>query len=161
MSTDKIYLGVDPGSKGALAFIFPDGHVVIEDMLDPEEFVVRCGSIWEDTEDYRVGLELVHALPGQSCTAMFTYGENFLLAKLICLCYNRNPVMIPPQRWKKHYGLKRAEGESKTKFKRRSVDLARKLYPELTDDLKYSKDGRAEALLIAHYLKEQDSEQGN
>lgn len=158
MSTDKIYVGIDPGAKGAIAYIEPN-KVTIIDMPQPEEALMFFSHI-NPKDNYNVGIELVHALPGQSCTAMFTYGENFLLAKLLGLWYNRSPVMIPPQRWKKHYGLKRAEGESKAEFKRRSVDLARKLYPDLTDILKYSKDGRAEALLIAHYLKELDSEEG-
>lgn len=155
--TSTIYAALDPGRLGAIAFIYPDGRVVIEDMPTAEEVVKRIGSIWSDTEDYRVAIEDVHPLPGQSCTATFSYGQNVMLAKMLGMCYNMHPVMVSPMKWKKFYGLKRAEDESKAAFKRRSVDLARELYPSAADLLKYSKDGRAEALLIAHWLKHNDT----
>lgn len=153
----RAYVGVDPGSKGAIAFIYTGKprKIVIEDMpSEIEALRILKHSTLERDEDYKVAMELVHPLPGQSCIASFTYGENNMLAKLLVMCYNSNPVMVSPQRWKNYYGLKRAKGESKTEYKRKSVDKARELFPELTEQLKYSKDGRAEALLIANWLKE-------
>lgn len=152
---DKVYVGVDPGSKGAIAVIAGD-LIMIEDMPTPEKAleILRKPQPWE----CRVALEQVHPLPGQSCIASFTYGENFLLAKLLCLWYNSSPVMVSPMRWKKHYGLKKEPEETKTEYKRKSVDKARELFPQAEDLLKYSKDGRAEALLIAKWLKDQDEE---
>lgn len=155
--TRKVYVGIDPGAKGAIAVIAGD-LVMIEDMPTAEEAleILRKPQPW----DCRVALEQVHPLPGQSCIASFTYGENFLLAKLISLCYNSSPVMVSPMRWKKYYGLKKEPNETKTEYKRKSVDKARELFPQATELLKYSKDGRAEALLIANWLREQD-EEGN
>ena len=154
---DKVYVGVDPGSKGAIAIIAGD-LILIEDMPTAEKAleIFRKSQPW----DCRVALEQVHPLPGQSCIASFTYGQNFLLAFLICLWYNSNPVMVSPMRWKKYYGLKKEPNETKTEYKRKSVEKARELFPQATELLKYSKDGRAEALLIANWLKEQD-EKGN
>lgn len=153
--TNKVYVGVDPGSKGAIAVIAGD-LIMIEDMPTPEKAleILRKPQPW----DCRVALEQVHPLPGQSCIASFTYGENFLLAKLLCLWYNSSPVMVSPMRWKKHYGLKKEPEETKTEYKRKSVDKARELFPQAEELLKYSKDGRAEALLIAKWLKDQDEE---
>lgn len=155
--TDKVYVGIDSGAKGAIAIIIGDA-VSIYDMPTPEKAleILKKPQPW----DCRVALEQVHPLPGQSCTASFTYGENFLLAILLSLWYNNSPVMVSPQRWKKHYGLKKDPSETKTEYKRKSVDKARELFPQATELLKYSKDGRAEALLIANWLREQD-EQGN
>lgn len=158
----KAYAGVDPGSKGAIAFIYTGNprKIVVEDMpSELEALMILKHSTLERDEDYKVAMELVHPLPGQSCIASFTYGENNMLAKLLCMAYNSNPIFVSPQRWKSYYGLKRDKNETKTEYKRRSVDKARELFPELTDQLKYSKDGRAEALLIANWLKESDKDE--
>jgi hypothetical protein len=48
---------------------------------------------------------------------------------------------------------------SKTEKKKLSIELARKLYPELADMLIASKDGRSEALLMALYGKQKYDEQ--
>lgn len=157
--TDKIYVGIDPGSKGAIAVLGDDGSVSVMDMPTLEELMRKTTGLRGGKGDrYKVAIEQVHPLPGQSCIASFTYGENFLLAKLLGMCYNMSPVMVSPQRWKKYYGLKREPDETKTEYKRKSVEMARQLFPNVVDSLKYSKDGRAEALLIAKWLKDQDEE---
>ena len=154
------YVGIDPGAKGAIAVLGDDGSISIMDMPALEELMKKTIGLRGGLgERYRVAIEQVHPLPGQSCIASFTYGENFLLAKLIGMCYNIHPVMVSPQRWKKHYGLKKEPNETKTEYKRKSVDKAKELFPQAAEALKYSKDGRAEALLIANWLKETDEVQ--
>lgn len=155
MTDRTVYIGIDPGAKGAIAVLAKD-LVLIEDMPTPDEAlkILQKSQPW----DCKVAIELVHPLPGQSCISSFTYGENFLLAKLLGMWYNTNPVMVAPQRWKKFYDLKRDPSETKTEYKRKSVDKARELFPQAAELLKYSKDGRAEALLIANWLREQDAQ---
>lgn len=144
------YIGIDPGSKGAVAFLEDGKYNSVKDMPTVEEFIRGLkGGVWDDVGDFKVAIESVHPLPGQSCMASFSYGGNFLLAKAIGLWYNTDPVMVSPQKWKSFYGLKRGKEESKTDYKHRSVEVARKLFPQA--DLPISKDGRAEALLIAYY----------
>ena len=155
------YVGIDSGAKGAIAVITESGEIVIQDMPTLEELMKDTTGLKAcKGNTYRVALEQVHPLPGQSCIASFTYGQNFLLAKLIGFCYNIDTVMVSPMRWKKYYGLKKEPNETKTEYKRKSVEKARELFPKAAELLKYSKDGRAEALLIANWLKEQDA-QGN
>lgn len=145
------YVGEDPGCKGAIAFLNHDGSFnSVYDMPTVEDFIAYCPVGAKGS--YVVGIESVHPLPGQSCMASFSYGGNFILAKALGLCYNSNPLMISPQKWKSHFGLKREAGETKSQYKGRSVKLARELFPEATELLKLSKDGRAEALLIAKYV---------
>lgn len=149
--TDTAYAGIDPGSQGAIAVIAGD-LVLIEDMPDLQgvlEYLRKSQPF-----DVEVALEQVHPLPGQSCTASFTYGKNFGFAELLALWFNKHPVYVSPQKWKKFYGLKKDPEETKTAYKKKSIALARKLYPQAASLLKDSKDGRAEALLIAHWLKE-------
>lgn len=151
---DLYYCGIDPGAKGAIAFLNYDGSFnSVVDMPTVEEFIegLKHGK-WDDEGAYIVGIESVHPLPGQSCMASFSYGGNFILAKALGIWYNMHPLMITPQLWKKHYGLKREANETKSQYKGRSVQLARELFPSAADQLKLSKDGRAEALLIAKYI---------
>ena len=148
------YLGIDPGSKGAMAFLNPDGSFnSVIDMPTLDGFLEGIkDSKWDFTDPTLVAIEAVHPLPGQSCMASFSYGQNFMLAKAIGKWYNSDPYMVVPQLWKKHYGLKREKDETKAQYKGRSVELARKLFPAASGLLMLSKDGRAEALLIAKYL---------
>lgn len=152
--TTKYYCGIDSGAKGAIAFLNADGSFnSIIDMPTPKGFIEGIkNAIWDCDDSTAVAIESVHPLPGQSCMASFSYGGNFMLAKLLGFWYNIDPVMVSPQKWKAHYGLKRGKEESKTDYKHRSVELAKKLFPSAVDLLPISKDGRAEALLIAKYI---------
>lgn len=149
------YVGIDSGAKGAIAFLNSDGsYNSVVDMPTVENFIdgLKKGLWNDDGDDFVVAIESVHPLPGQSCMASFSYGGNFMLAKAIGMFYNKHPYMVSPQKWKGYYGLKRGKEESKTDYKHRSVELAKKLFPSATDLLIISKDGRAEALLIARYI---------
>lgn len=148
------YCGIDSGAKGAIAFLNPDGSFnSVIDMPTLEEFIQGIKDAkWDIDDETVVAIESVHPLPGQSCMASFSYGGNFMLAKAIGMFYNKHPYMVSPQKWKGYYGLKRGKEESKTDYKHRSVELAKKLFPSATDLLTISKDGRAEALLIAKYI---------
>ena len=148
------FIGIDPGAKGAIATIYPDGTVTIIDM--PTEDVVYCNSIisevqsrFEGDGDYNncVFMENVHALPRQSTVAGFTFGKNVGKAELYAtsmLCYPGDKLIkVTPQKWKKFFNL--------TKDKKESILLAKELFPSVAHLLTASKDGRAEALLIAEY----------
>lgn len=147
-------VAADPGRLGAIAVLDKDGNfVTVFDMPTEDDALkmIQEGS-YKLFQPCQAAIESVHPLPGQSCMASFSYGGNFILAKLLVKCYNIDPVMISPQAWKKHYGLKRDKDETKAHYKGRSVELARKLFPAAKDLLMLSKDGRAEALLIAKYV---------
>lgn len=157
----KYYVGIDPGSKGAIAFLNYDGSFnSVVDMPTVDQFMdeLKHSNRWDNEGDFTVAIESVHPLPGQSCMASFSYGGNFLLARAIGFWYNSSPVLVTPQKWKSFYDLRRGKEESKTQYKHRSVEKARMLYPQA--DLPISKDGRAEALLIARYQFSIDNLQG-
>lgn len=152
--TIRYYCGIDSGAKGAIAFLNADGSFnSIIDMPTPKGFIEGIkNAIWDCDDSTAVAIESVHPLPGQSCMASFSYGGNFMLAKLLGIWYQDDPVMVSPQKWKGFYGLKRNKDESKTDYKHRSVELAKELFPSASNLLTISKDGRAEALLIANWL---------
>lgn len=148
LQTYKFFYGIDPGAKGALACINADGTLkFVEDLPDNDEDWV--GLLQYPTKLYHTfcALENVHALPGQSTVAGFTFGKNVGKAELLATLLStiEDPMLVTPQKWKKYFGLDRD--------KHKSVELARELFPSASDLLKVSKDGRAEALLIAEYAR--------
>jgi crossover junction endodeoxyribonuclease RuvC len=94
-------------------------------------------------------LEKVGAMPGQGVTSMFNFGVSYGYIKGV-LEANRIPYQeIPPQRWKKEFGL--------NSDKAASVEVCRKLFPDVnllaTPRCRKPHDGMAEALLLAEYAR--------
>lgn len=145
-----IILGIDPGKAGSLAAINDRMEVILMVDMPTNDKGYLNAILKHSFAPDRTYLESVHALPGQSTVAGFSYGKNVGKAELLAESFG-NVVQVSPVKWKKELGLVRREGESKTDFKHRSVELARQLFPEVSKELKISKDGRAEALLIAYY----------
>ena len=151
------YIGIDPGSAGAIAIIDDKGVEVFD--LNKE---YNCYSYWinwlefikEPGDCTYAAVEDVCGRPGQSCQANTTFMKLAGMAELVA--YNIGAdgfIKVKPQVWKKHFGLL-TKGLTKTERKHLSIDLAKKLYPSVADQLTASKDGRAEALLIARYIKD-------
>lgn len=151
------YIGIDPGSKGAVAILYSDDRVVIEDL--DKEFNTYAEVMFRQTDDVGsfeytyVAVEDVCGRPGQSCQANTTFMKLAGMAELTGYCIGNDLTLVKPQVWKKHFGLI-TKGLTKTERKHLSIDLAKKLYPSVADQLTASKDGRAEALLIARYIKD-------
>ena len=145
-----IICGIDPGAQGAIAIIDSELNVfmVVDMPKDNKTFVdIIKNNRYKPDKTY---LEDVHALPRESAVASFTFGKNVGKAELLAECLG-NVELVHPSVWKQSLGLKRKEGETKTAYKHRSIELARDLFPECVKQLTASKDGRAEALLIARY----------
>ena len=102
-----------------------------------------------------VGVEDVRGRPGQSCVANTTFMKLAGMAELAGWSISTDAFQkIPPQTWKKYFNLTGSKDETKTEKKHRSIELAKKLFPSVADQLTASKDGRAEALLIAEYVRQ-------
>lgn len=145
-----IVAGIDPGANGAVAVIDSDMNVrLLVDMPkrnDVMVLIIRNNNIYPD----KTFLEDVHALPRESSVASFTFGKNCGKAELLAEALG-NVYLVTPSVWKKHCNLVRNKEETKTQYKHRSIELAKKLFPEVEKQLTASKDGRAEALLIAYF----------
>jgi crossover junction endodeoxyribonuclease RuvC len=145
-------LGIDPGLTGALALLDGESQVVLLADLP----VIRDRKLaWIDGGELqgillnalqgrpcRAIVERVSAMPRQGVASSFAFGVGFgsILGVLQTL---RLPLeLITPAVWKRRLGL--------SSDKRASLDKARLLFPAA--DLRLAKhDGRAEALLIAHW----------
>lgn len=152
----KRFIGIDPGANGAIAFLIDDEAPVIMDLSpDLEKYWYLITYETDSDLEYdvsKVMVEDVCGRPGQSCQSNTTFMKLAGYAELTGFFlgdFNK----VRPQVWKKHFGLI-TKGLTKTQRKHLSVDLAKRLYPSIADELLLSKDGRAEALLIARYMKD-------
>jgi hypothetical protein len=149
------YIGIDPGSKGCVVVLFEDDKVFFHDIDAELSTYWNIMSVLEDNKaPTYVAVEDVHGRPGQSCVANTTFMKLAGCAELTGWSLaSAGFLKVAPQTWKKHFGLL-SKGLTKTQRKHLSIDLAKELYPSVADQLTASKDGRAEALLIARYMKD-------
>ena len=145
-----LYLGIDPGFTGAWGMIDHNGVFrACGDMYHTEKYImtnVIFGEIYKalDGDDCEVVVEAVHSMPNQGVASSFKFGMAFGGATAIAERLNCPWNLVTPQVWKKALKL--------DSDKAKSLSLARQLWP--TAPLKRQKDnGRAEALLMAHYLR--------
>ena len=158
----KVFIGIDPGISGAIAFL-RDDRVTVKDMpvrivpnknrkateVDPEELyeILKKGVLsWELPI---VMLEKTQPMKDSATTA-FSMGMS-RMAVLAAAAILKFPIIhVTPQEWKKHFGLIKCDKEA-------SRTLARERFPSLCDELKCKKDhNRAEALLIAFFGRERN-----
>ncbi len=147
-----ITIGIDPGLTGGIAFL-RDNDARVYDLP-----VIRDMSLsWIDgsalqslliTEcvgnGARCYVERLAGMPGQSSSAMFNFGTGYgsVLSIIQASCIPLE--FVTPAKWKRDLGL--------TKDKNSSLHKARLLFPSC--ELHLAKhDGRAEALLIAHWAR--------
>lgn len=96
-------------------------------------------------------IEHVGSRPGQGVVSMFTFGYGFGLWEGLLTGHGIPIVRVGPQKWK-HAML---DGTGVGTEKSASILRATQLFPrvDLIGNGKKPKDGRAEALLLAEYLR--------
>ena len=149
---NQIFIGIDPGATGAIAFIDSDNHVDIFD-FDDGEAMLRLKKLWRMDMMMMAVIEKVGAMPKQGVVSTFKFGVNFgqWIGRLEALDVPFD--FVTPQKWKK------AMFDSMPKYdpKEMSRDRAWRLFPQAAELLKRKKDhNRAEALLLAEYARVTD-----
>jgi hypothetical protein len=147
-----LILGIDPGLSGALAMLDADGAVELLADLP----IIRDRSLaWVDGGELqslllaairgrpvRATVERVAGRPGQGVSSAFTFGLGLGSVLGVLQAMHVGIEFVTPGQWKGALGL--------SKDKRASLDRARLLWPAA--NLRLAKrEGRAEALLIAHH----------
>jgi len=140
-----IYAGIDPGKKGGLSIIFEDGEIRCVP-LSHGSLISYCKA-FSGLLDVRFCLEAVHAMPKQGVRSTFTFGEEFGYIKGVLEAYGISYQEIPPERWKKEFGL--------NTDKKKSIEVCKALFPSVnllaTERSRVEHDGMAESLLLAEY----------
>lgn len=147
------YIGIDPGASGAAAILDDKGALqsVSDLSANPVDYVHLVLNFEGWLDEKVVAIESVHALPNQSTVAGFTFGKNVGMALMTAYSISSDVHHISPTVWKKFFNLQKHVEMTKTAFKHMSVELARRIWPTYETAFAYSKDGRAEAALIALY----------
>lgn len=153
----KSIVAIDPGLKGAIAFL-PKYHRMIIYDLPLKTYMGRKeidGTALHEMIKERLiyfkftfaVIEDVHAMPhdGVVSASRFGLGTGIIMGVLNAI---RIPILrIKPTVWKSALNL--------SSDKKKSLALARKLFPDYTDYFRLVKhDGRAEAALMAYYVRE-------
>lgn len=144
-----IYIGIDPGKNGGIAFISDVVNVPIQVLKYSDEDLIDSLSTVTLKDNCRCVLEKVNAMPGQGVVSMFNFGQNFGFIQGVLKAYEIPFELVPPQKWKKEFSV--------TSDKNTSIEVAKRLFPNVnlkaTNRCKKDHDGMAEALLMAEYAR--------
>jgi crossover junction endodeoxyribonuclease RuvC len=150
-----IFIGIDPGLNGAIAFLdIDDGHLSIVDM--PTFEVKRNNKVKREVSPSGVAheltvasvrgvvLERVGAMPGQGITSVFSFGRSVGIIEGILAAYEMPVDIVTPQAWQKAAGVRGGKDGSRLR--------ACELFPNYATLFARKKDdGRADAACMAWY----------
>ena len=148
-----LYLGIDPGFSGAWGMIDHHGkYNSCGDMIHNFKHILSRHVHAEisqaiDRQDLRCVIEAVHSMPAQGVASSFKFGMAFGAAIAIVERINCPWELVTPQKWKRDMCL--------TSDKDLSLEMARELWPNAPLTRKLD-NGRAEALLMAEWLRRED-----
>ena len=150
-----IYIGIDPGLDGAIAYFnVEDGHLSIVDMPTFEvkrnnklKREVNPAGVAHELTVANVGgvvLERVGAMPGQGVTSVFSFGRSTGIIEGILAAYEMPVSIVTPQVWQKAAVVRGGKDGSRMR--------ACELFPNFATLFARKKDdGRADAALMAWY----------
>tara|TARA_Y100000992_G_scaffold298182_1_gene262940 strand:- start:1030 stop:1524 length:495 start_codon:yes stop_codon:yes gene_type:complete len=157
-----IIIGIDPGISGSICFL-KDGKIIdvveMPTMTEGKknkrqvngsqiynEIIKRINKY--DTQDIRVVIEQVSAMPGQGVTSMFNFGQSFGILKGICSAMQLSMYFVRPAKWKKYFNLINSEKDAS---RARAIEI----FPYFSSQLSKKKDSnKADAILIASFYYE-------
>lgn len=148
--SNRIYIGVDPGSNGAIAVIIDDVvHKVVKyDSYEIADIIKNVVSEYSENHTMMCTLEKVHSMPRDGVKQAFKFGENYGFVKGTLMALQIPFQEVTPMTWKKEFSLVKQD-------KSVSIKRCKELFPgvSLVPTARSTKesDGMAEALLICEY----------
>lgn len=143
-----IYIGIDPGKSGALAYITEQG-MANAIPYDQEQYLFVLRNLAKGDARCVCCLEHVNAMPGQGVTSMFNFGLNFGWIQGVLTALNIPFELVRPQKWKKEFSI--------TGDKNDSIAVCKRLFPGVslypTSRCRKENDGMAEAMLMAEFAR--------
>ena len=136
----KLYIGIDPGINGAVAFIPSTGkpwvHKMPETPCDLRDLLRDSICLAEPI----AALEFVRSSPQMGVVSSFTFGRGSGRLEQVLTDFYIPFTVIRPQVWQKHLGCLTGGNKNVTR------DYAKNLFPTIKVT-----HINADALLIAHY----------
>lgn len=152
----NMWVGIDPGASGAIAFLYENGSVSFIDNSNPVHVIVEHIKTMTDTHTVKVCMiEDVHSIYGTSAKSNFNFGFNTGLLHGIIRALGLPLDQVQPKAWQKHLGVKSTvKGKDK---KKAVVEIVSSLYPSVAPEFHTPRgrllDGRSDALALATYAK--------
>ena len=148
-----IYIGIDPGKKGAWA-VLRDGEKPMVYPWDDTFFVSDLHGVMvlarERGDGVMACVEKVGAFRGQGVKSMFNFGKSAGFIEGVLTALGIPYQLVPPNVWKKSFSLI-------GKDKQASIDTCKRMFPGInlmpSDRCRKDSDGMAEALLMAEFAK--------
>lgn len=164
--TSKIYVGIDNGLSGAVAFLFDDGvelfkmpllevgkKTLIDDLMLRQ--TILAATFGPPAKPVHVTFEQGQLQPAFGCKVNFSQGYSFGVIATVMRQNNWACTALNPKDWMKemHLGVRKAGMDTKSA----SLEACRRLYPTVsllpTPRCTKPDDGMAEALLMATWAK--------
>jgi crossover junction endodeoxyribonuclease RuvC len=153
-----IFIGIDPGLNGAIAFLDTEkSHLSVVDM--PTFEVKRNNKAKREVSPAGLAgilsltncnwkpkavLERVGAMPGQGVTSVFSFGRSVGIVEGVLAAYHIPVSIVTPQEWQKAASVRGGKDGSRQR--------AMELFPDYADLFVLKKhDGRADAACMAWY----------
>ena len=146
------YVGIDPGKSGGIACIDEDGEMKAYKCPDSsEDMAILFEVIIGDTppSNIRLLMERVWARPTNAVRAAFSYGTHYGQWLGIAASHEVKTYTELPNNWMKWFGC--PKGMISRDRKNWLKDKAKELYP----NIKKITLATADAILIAHYAREE------
>jgi len=138
----KLYIGIDPGLSGGVAFVPDSGTPWAHKMPETDRDLIDLLRDSINMFDARATLELVHSSPQMGVKSAFTFGEGYGRLQMVLTALGVPYERVRPAMWQKAMGCL-TKGD-KNVSKRR----AQELFPAIKVT-----HAIADALLIGEYAR--------
>ena len=170
---EKTYIGIDPGVKGFITAMFPNGNFEFYSIDENDDLDLHriLKSVKERSWQVTVVLEDVHALFNASAKSTFNFGEIKGILKGLLVAHEIPYTLVQPKTWQgeiwtnqdmivSYKSVIRAGKEIKQKVvdtKSTSINAARRLFPNIdlrrNERCKTTDDNKVDSLLMAEYAR--------
>jgi hypothetical protein len=150
----KIYIGIDPGAKGALVAYFKQYDIQVWEYakVGLKGYCEALNNITtiSSNDEYFIGLEKVNSMPGQGVRAMFSFGQKYGEIQGMLVTMQLGFDLVQPLMWQRKCGVVPKSG------KKGIFSAVTRLYPTVpfTGPRGGIKDGVCDATGIMHYMRQ-------
>jgi hypothetical protein len=163
------YVGVDPGAKGSLCLLDDAGYIQFfeppKPLESPANLIAELQTAISGRIPIHSAIEDVHSMAQMAAKSNFSFGRNVQLMHTILQLVPLKYELITPKIWQKALKIppKKVFDSLGMSWKQGVAGVALKLYPNanLYGPKGGLKDGRADALMVAYYLKLKYGKQTN
>tara|TARA_R100000664_G_scaffold29927_1_gene42124 strand:- start:1303 stop:1758 length:456 start_codon:yes stop_codon:yes gene_type:complete len=145
---NNLIAAIDPGKTGAIALLYSDLSLYIEDMpvFGKEVSGTGLASTFKEFTPTHVYIESVNSF-GMGRQSAFNFGQGLGVIKGVLGTLQIPYSLVTPSKWKSHFNLGRDKDAARA--------AATRLFPNNANQFEKKKDdGRAEAALLALWAYE-------